>query len=85
MDLHTWLDKPEQRGQAKALAEHLGVSAAAVSLWRDNGVPLDHMTEVVRFSRGAVKVAAMVDHALAARAKAKQKPEPTEAAAAQEG
>lgn len=75
MELHTWLDKPENRGQAKALAEHLGVSAAAVSLWRDNGVPLDHMEAVSRFSKGAVKLKAMVDHALGCRARSKQKQE----------
>lgn len=75
MNLHTWLDRPENRGQAKALAAHLGVSGTAVSFWRDNGVPLGHMTEVVKFSKGAVKVQSMVDHAIAARAKTKQKAE----------
>lgn len=71
MDLHTWLDKLEQRGQAKALAERLGVSAGAVSLWRDNGVPMAHWPEVVKFTRGAVKLPAMLEHAIACRQKAK--------------
>lgn len=73
MDLHTWLDKPENRGRSKALAIHLGVSSAAVSLWRENGVPLDHMPEVVKFTRGAVKLTAMFEHAIACRQKTKQK------------
>lgn len=71
MDLHQWLDIPRNRGKAQELAQHLGVHKTAVSLWRDNGVPLDRMAEVSRFSKGVVKIKDMVEHAMAARAKPK--------------
>lgn len=60
MDLHTWLDKPENKGKATALADHLGVTLAAVSLWRKSGVPLKHMQQVVAFSKGAVKLKSLL-------------------------
>lgn len=63
MELHTWLDKPSNRGKAAELADKIGISGAAVSYWRTNGVPIKHMAEVVLFTRGAVKISAMVAHA----------------------
>lgn len=68
MDLHTWLDKPENKGKALALSERLGLSKASVSLWRESGVPLVHMQAVYEFSNGAVTVPSMVAHAAACRA-----------------
>ncbi len=66
MDLHTWLDA--EKGRASALAQHLNVSKTAVSLWRENGVPMPHMLGVVEFTAGAVTVAEMAEHAIACRA-----------------
>lgn len=65
MDLHTWLD--EEEGRATTLAKVMGVSKAAVSLWREGGVPLIHMDRVSAHTGGAVRVSAMVDHAIACR------------------
>lgn len=64
MDLHTWLDKPENKGKAAWLADHFGIERAAVSFWRSTGVPLDRMKEVERLTKGAVTVKAMVEHKL---------------------
>ena len=65
MELHTWLD--EEAGRATALAALLGIGKAAVSLWRDAGVPLLHMGLVSEFSEGAVSVSDMVAHTIACR------------------
>jgi len=65
MDLHVWLDG--EKGRAAALAEHLDVSRTAVSLWRDNGVPMPHMPAIVAFTGGKVTVEAMANHAIACR------------------
>lgn len=62
MDLHTWLDKPENKGKAAWLADQFGIERAAVSLWRSGGVPLDRMKRVEELTGGAVTVAAMVAH-----------------------
>ncbi len=69
MDLHAWLD--QEKGRAAALAAHLGVSRTAVSLWRENGVPMGQMLGVVDFTQGEVTVADMAEHAVACRQAAK--------------
>ena len=85
MELHTWLD--DAAGRATALAAFLGIGKAAVSLWRDAGVPLIHMGRVSEFSDGAVSVHAMVKHTIACRmsranaAACKQSDDETSAAA----
>lgn len=65
MDLHTWLDA--NPGKAAWLAEQLGRSKTAVSLWRDAGVPMPLMPRIEELTDGAVKVDAMFKHALACR------------------
>lgn len=57
MNLITWL---EESGRATALAKHIGVSRAAVSQWKSNGVPLAHMKAVRDFTNGAVTLEEMV-------------------------
>lgn len=61
MDLHTWLDKPENKGKAAWLADQFGIERAAVSFWRAAGVPLDRMKRVEELTDGAVTIAAMVE------------------------
>ena len=77
MDLHTWLDKPENKGRAVALAQYLAVSKTAVSLWRTNGVPINHMAGVLAFTEGAVDITSMAEHAMRCRAKSTDLPEQT--------
>lgn len=60
MDLHTYLDKTP--GAASRLAEQLGRSRAAVSRWREHGVPIHLMPCVSKLT--GVKVDAMLKHAL---------------------
>lgn len=66
MDLHLWLDK--QKGRARDLSLHLGVSKTAVSLWRANGIPLQHMPKIVEFTKGAVSIEDMAMRAIELRA-----------------
>jgi DNA-binding transcriptional regulator YdaS (Cro superfamily) len=66
MDLTTWLES--ESGRLTALAAHFGVSRAAVSQWKRNGVPLDHMKEVRSFTDGIVTLEEMVPEPDAARA-----------------
>lgn len=63
MDLTTWL---KESGRASALAAHIGVSRAAVSQWKTNGVPLAHMKAVRDFTNGAVTLEEMVPEPKAA-------------------
>ena len=65
MTLHDWLDM--EPGRARRLAEFLRCSKTAVSLWRDNGVPMDRMRQVADFTEGAVTVDDMLRHAFCAR------------------
>lgn len=65
MELHDWLDL--ERGRAVKLAESLGASKAAVSLWRQNGVPIEFMPDIVSHTAGAVTEADMVAHAIRRR------------------
>lgn len=67
MDLHTWLDSSP--GKAAWLAEQLGRSKTAVSLWRDAGVPMPLMPRIVELSEGAVSLDDMLKHALECRTK----------------
>lgn len=64
MELHAWLDLPEHRGKAAWLAEQLGITKGAVSLWRDDGVPMRHMARIVELTGGDVTSQAMLAHAL---------------------
>lgn len=70
MDLHTWLDLPENRGKAVWLASKLGRSKTAVSLWREDGVPLPLIPQIAALTDGAVTEAAMLQHALACKTSA---------------
>lgn len=70
MDLHTWLDLPENKGKATWLAEQLECSKGAVSFWRDDGVPLHRIPLIVELTEGAVTADAMLKHALACKTKA---------------
>ena len=72
MDLHTWLDLPGNDGKAAWLAGQLGRSKAAVSLWREAGVPMTLMPRIAELSGGAVTLDAMLAHALAARVSRQQ-------------
>jgi hypothetical protein len=74
MDLHTWLDAPENAGKAAWLAEQLERSKAAVSLWREAGVPLEHMPRIQELTAGAVTIDDMVSHKLALIAAQAAKP-----------
>ena len=65
MDLHTWLD--ENKGRAAWLAEQLGRSKTAVSLWRDQGVPLPLIPRVAALTENAVTPEAMLMHAMQCR------------------
>lgn len=64
MELHQWLDKPENKGKAAWLAEQLNRSKTAVSLWRDEGVPLPLIPRIVEITEGAVTAHEMLQHAL---------------------
>ena len=65
MDLHTWLDKPENQGKASWLADQLGRSKTAVSLSRDNGVPVALIPQVVALVGGEVTAEDMLKHTMA--------------------
>lgn len=67
MDLHTWLDKPENEGKATWLAEQLERSKTAVSLWRDAGVPLPLIPRIAQLTDGQVTADAMLRHAMACK------------------
>lgn len=66
MELHEWLDKPENRGKAIWLADQLERSKTAVSLWRDEGVPLPLMPRIAELCPG-VSLDSMLRHALACK------------------
>lgn len=72
MELHEWLDQPENAGKAAWLAEQLGRSKAAVSLWRAEGVPMPLMPKVAELVGHPVTTEAMLAHALACKTKPKQ-------------
>ena len=64
MDLHQWLDRPENNGKAAWLAAQVGRSKTAVSLWRDQGVPLPLIPRIAELTDGIVTVEAMLLHAM---------------------
>lgn len=64
MDLATWLEM--EPGRSAALAQHFGVTPAAVSQWKANGVPVARMKAVRDFTGGAVTLDEMVPEAKAA-------------------
>jgi hypothetical protein len=66
MELHQWLDQPENAGKAVWLADQLARSKAAVSLWRTEGVPMPLMQRVADLCIG-VTVESMLKHALACK------------------
>lgn len=58
MTLNDWL--ASEKGRAAALAAHFGVSPAAVSQWKVNGVPVGNMKAVRDFTGGEVSLEDMV-------------------------
>jgi len=58
MNLTKWLEA--EKGRSAALADHFGVSPAAVSQWKTNGVPLRNMKAVCDFTGGAVTLDELV-------------------------
>ncbi len=58
MDYRTWATA--ERGRAKAISEHFGITESAASQWMNNGVPVRHMPAVEAFTGGAVTMAEMV-------------------------
>jgi len=76
MELHEWLDKPENDGKATWLAQQLDRSKSAVSLWRAQGVPLPLIPQIAALCPGVTEEA-MLRHAM----RRKTAHVPTEAAA----
>lgn len=62
MKFTEWLDK--EKGRAKAVALHFGVTDSAVSQWRDNGVPISKMEALSKFTGGKVSLKEMLTNAL---------------------
>ncbi len=58
MQLTEWLES--EKGRSLALSKFIGVTRSAVSQWKTNGVPLDHMRTVSKFTGGAVTLEDMV-------------------------
>lgn len=69
MELHAWLEMED--GRATWLADRLGRTKAAVSFWRNEGVPLPLIPRIVELTDGAVTADAMLKHALACKTKPK--------------
>lgn len=72
MELHTWLDLPENKGKASWLADKLARSKTAVSLWRDEGVPLPLIPQIAALTEGVVTEEAMLRHAMRAKVASSQ-------------
>lgn len=73
MDLHTWLDKND--GKAAWLAAQLDRSKTAVSLWREQGVPLPLIPKVAELCP-EVTVEDMLAHALRCKTQKPAEPVP---------
>lgn len=58
MNFPAWLDA--EKGRASRLAAFFGVTPAAVSQWKANGVPLDNMKAIRDISGGEVTLEEMV-------------------------
>jgi hypothetical protein len=71
MDLHTWLDA--ETGRSSWLAQRLDRSKTAVSLWREDGVPLTLIPRIAEVTDGAVSADEMLRHAMACKLAAEQK------------
>jgi DNA-binding transcriptional regulator YdaS (Cro superfamily) len=61
MNITSWLEA--EKGRSAALAAHLGRTPAAISQWKQNGVPLDLMKEIRDFTGGLVTLEEMVPDA----------------------
>lgn len=68
MNLTAWLEA--EKGRSAALAQLFGVTPAAVSQWKRNGVPLDNMKAVRDFTGGLVTLDEMVPDSTPATEKA---------------
>ena len=64
MNLNEWLDG--QPGRSTWLAEQLSVTKAAVSQWRDSGVPLYRIPRVAELTNNEVTEAEMLTAAMQA-------------------
>lgn len=53
-----WLEA--ERGRATALAAHLGLTKARISQMADDGVPVEHMPAVSKFTKNKVTIESMV-------------------------
>lgn len=73
MDLITWLEA--EKGRSVALATRFGISKAAVSQWKSNGVPVGLMKAVRDFTGGAVTLEEMVPEPKPAQAATTPEPE----------
>ena len=60
-DLKTWLS--QERGRAKALAAHIGVSKARMSQMVSGGVPRDYLIAVRDFTQGEVSLESLLTKA----------------------
>jgi DNA-binding transcriptional regulator YdaS (Cro superfamily) len=58
MHINDWLEA--EVGRSRALADHIGVTKAAVSQWKTNGIPLAHMKRVREYTGGQVTLEEMV-------------------------
>jgi DNA-binding Xre family transcriptional regulator len=61
MKLTDWL--AAEKGRLTKLAQHFGLTLSAVSQWKANGVPVDHMRAVCELTDGAVGLEDMVPEA----------------------
>lgn len=82
MELHQWLDVPENKGKATWLASQLGRSKTAVALWREGGVPMPLMDRISVLTGGQVKVDDMLRHAMRCKKASAVRPVPAPAEAA---
>lgn len=66
MNWNQWIDA--EKGRAAIAARHFDVTEAAVSQWRDNGVPVGRMRAVCEFTEHEVTVDDLVAERDAAKA-----------------
>lgn len=70
MTLHEWLDA--NPGKASWLADQVNRSKTAVSLWRNEGVPLPLIPRIAELTGGAVTQEAMLSHALTCKTRSER-------------
>lgn len=58
MNFSDWLDA--EKGRGAEVAAHFKKTASAISQWKTNGVPLEHMKAVRALSEGVVSLEEMV-------------------------